>query len=235
MNIALIIAGGKGSRTGQEIPKQYLTVNDKPIIVYALENVQKMEEIDSIVIVASKGWEDFVLSYAKQFGITKLDTIVFGGETRHQSIFNGLKYIFEHYSDDDVVAITDSVRPLVPQHVFANSIRVIKEKGCCTLAVDRCADSMFSSTLGEEVEGLVNRDTLYKGQTPECGNVKTLKENYYFAEKTQIENITPTELSVKCGKRVELINGSAKSFKITTKEDIEIFKAILGVENTNLI
>ena len=235
MNIALIIAGGKGSRTGQEIPKQYLTVNDKPIIVYALENVQNMAEIDSIVVVASKGWEDFVLSYAKQFAISKLETIVFGGETRHQSIFNGLKYIFDKYEDGDVVAITDAVRPLVPQKVFANSIKVVKEKGCCTLAVDRCADSMFSSIGGEEVEGLMDRDALYKGQTPECGDVKTLKENYSFAEKNNIQNITPTELSIKCGKKVELINGSAKSFKITTKEDIEIFKAILGVKNTNLI
>ncbi len=235
MNIALIIAGGKGSRTGQEIPKQYLTVNDKPVIVYTLENVQKIQEIDSIVVVASQGWEDFVLSYAKQFSITKLETIIFGGQTRHQSIFNGLKYIFEKYSDDDVVAIADAVRPLVPQRVFVDSITTVKEKGCFTIPVDRCPDSMFSSFAGKDIEGMVNRDTLFKGQTPECGKVSALKEIYSYAQENNIDNIAPTELSFKCGKRIEMIKGSAMSFKITTKEDIEILKAILGNKSTSLI
>ena len=235
MNIALIIAGGKGSRTGQEIPKQYLTVNDKPIIVYTLENVQKMQEIDSIVVVASQGWEDFVLSYAKQFGISKLDNIIFGGETRFQSIFNGLKYIFEKYNDDDVVAITDAVRPLVPQRVFADCVTKAKQHDCFTIAVDRCPDSMFSSFEGKDIEGMVNRDTLFKGQTPECGKVSALKEIFYYADANGIDNIAPTELSFKCGKKIEMVKGSAMSFKITTKEDIEILKAILGNKSTNLI
>ncbi len=235
MNIALIIAGGKGSRTGQEIPKQYLTVNDKPIIIYTLENVQKMEEIDSIVVVASQGWEDFVLSYAKQFSITKLETIIFGGQTRLQSILNGLKYIFEKYSDDDVVAIADAVRPLVPQQVFTDSINTVKEKDCFTIPVDRCPDSMFTSVGGKYIEGMANRDTLFKGQTPECGKVRALKEIFTYAEENGIDNIAPTELSFICGKKIEIVKGSTKSFKITTKEDIEILKAILGAKNTKLI
>ena len=235
MNIALVIAGGKGSRTGQEIPKQYLTVNDKPILVYTLENLQSIEQIDSIVIVASQGWEDFVLSYAKQFSITKLDNIVFGGATRHESIYNGLKYIFTKYADEDVVAIADAVRPLVPPQVFIDSIKTVKEKNCFTLPVDRCPDSMFSSIGGELIEGLANRDTLFKGQTPECGKVCALKEIYAYAEANGIDNIAPTELSFKCGKKIEMIKGSAKSFKITTKEDIEILKAIVGAKNTKLI
>lgn len=235
MNIALIIAGGVGSRTGQEIPKQFLTVNDKPILVYTLENIQKNGCIDKIVIVASKGWEDFVLSYAKQFGIGKLDKIVIGGATRHESIHNGLKYIFENYSDKDIVAISDAVRPLVPQEIYKKAINSVLTTGSFSIAVEKCSDSMYNSECGSQVTSVMDRSTLYKGQAPECGNVLMLKEIYQLAEKNNVKNLTTTELCLKYNMAVNIINGSAKSFKITTKEDIEVFKALLNAKTSNLI
>ena len=99
-NIALIIAGGVGNRMHQDIPKQFLNVNNKPIIIYTLEAFQKHPNIDAIEVVCLKGWHDILRAYAKQFGITKLENIVSGGETGLQSIRNGLKDIAKRYHDD---------------------------------------------------------------------------------------------------------------------------------------
>ena len=82
-NIAIIIAGGSGKRTGQDIPKQFLTINDKPIIIYTLENFERNDYIDDIIVVCIDGWEHVLEAYAKQFGITKLKHIVKGGEIRY--------------------------------------------------------------------------------------------------------------------------------------------------------
>ena len=90
MNIALIIAGGSGSRMGQDIPKQFINVYDKPIIVYTLESFQKHPEIDAIEVVCIDGWHDVLWAYAKQFGIEKLKWVVSNGDTAQESIRNGL-------------------------------------------------------------------------------------------------------------------------------------------------
>ena len=103
-NIALIIAGGVGARMGQDIPKQFINVNDRPVIIYTLEAFQKHPEIDAIEVVCLDGWHDVLKAYAKQFGIAKLENIVSGGLNGQDSIRNGLLDIYKRYnSDDDVV------------------------------------------------------------------------------------------------------------------------------------
>ena len=127
-NIALIIAGGVGNRMHQDIPKQFLNVNNKPIIIYTLEAFQKHPNIDAIEVVCLKGWHDILRAYAKQFGITKLENIVSGGETGLQSIRNGLKDIAKRYhDDDDIVLIHDAIRPMVSQDIISDNIRVCRE------------------------------------------------------------------------------------------------------------
>ena len=107
-NIALIIAGGVGSRMHQDIPKQFLNVNDKPIIIYTLEAFQKHPNIDAIEVVCLKGWRDILCAYAKQFGITKLENVVTGGETGLKSIRKGLYDIAKRYQgEDDIVLNTE--------------------------------------------------------------------------------------------------------------------------------
>ena len=100
-NIALIIAGGVGARMHQDIPKQFIHVHDKPVIVYTLEQFQKHPNIDAIEVVCLDGWHDILRAYAKQFGITKLENIVSGGETGLQSIRKGLYDLQKRYHDDD--------------------------------------------------------------------------------------------------------------------------------------
>ena len=95
-NIGLIIAGGVGARMGQEIPKQFLSVNDRPVIVYTLEAFQRHPEIDEICVVCVHGWEDVLRAYARQFGIAKLDKIVTGGKNGPDSIRNGIQFIQDY-------------------------------------------------------------------------------------------------------------------------------------------
>ena len=112
-NIALLIAGGAGARMHQNIPKQFLTVNERPVIVYTLEAFQQHPEIDEIAVVCIHGWEPVLLAYADQFNITKLKYVVPGGENGQESIKNGVFELEKHYRDDDIVLIHDAIRPLV--------------------------------------------------------------------------------------------------------------------------
>ena len=109
-NIALIIAGGSGARMHQNIPKQFLTINERPVIIYTLEAFQKHADIDAIAVVCINGWEPVLLAYANQFNITKLNYIIPGGETGQESIYNGICELKKYYSDDDIVLIV-SLRP----------------------------------------------------------------------------------------------------------------------------
>ena len=129
-NIALIIAGGVGARMHQDIPKQFINVYDKPIIIYTLEAFQRHPNIDAIEVVCLDGWHDILRAYAKQFEITKLENIVSGGETGQDSIRNGLYDIVKRYhSDDDIVLIHDAIRPMVSAEIISDNIRVCRKYG----------------------------------------------------------------------------------------------------------
>ena len=133
-NIALIIAGGVGARMGQDIPKQFINVYDKPVIVYTMEAFQKHPEIDAIEVVCLDGWHDVLRAYAKQFGIAKLESVVSGGKNGQDSIRNGLYDIANRHSDkDDIVLIHDGVRPFIDEDLIRKNIETVKEKGTVIL------------------------------------------------------------------------------------------------------
>lgn len=127
MNIALLTASGTGTRTGQDIPKQFIHVNNVPIIIYTLQAFQKHKDIDEICVVILKGWEEILLAYSKQFNITKLKYIVKGGISGQASIYNGLKEISRHRSTSDVVMIHDGNRPMVSSEIISESLEVYKK------------------------------------------------------------------------------------------------------------
>ncbi len=149
-NIALIIAGGVGARMGQDIPKQFINVNDRPVIIYTLEAFQKHPEIDAIEVVCLDGWHDVLKAYAKQFGIAKLENIVSGGLNGQDSIRNGLLDIYKRYnSDDDVVLIHDAIRPMLLPEIITDNIKICREYGNaitvvpCTAAMLKTYNSIF--------------------------------------------------------------------------------------------
>ena len=123
MNIAIIIAGGCGSRMGQDIPKQFLNVNDKPILIYTLESFQKHQDVDAIEVVCIDGWHDVLRAYAEQFNITKLKWIVSGGSTGQESIRNGVYNLENICKPDDCIIIHDGIRPLVDSIMASSSLK----------------------------------------------------------------------------------------------------------------
>ena len=230
-NIALIIAGGVGNRMHQDIPKQFLNVNNKPIIIYTLEAFQKHPNIDAIEVVCLKGWHDILRAYAKQFGITKLENIVSGGETGLQSIRNGLKDIAKrYYDDDDIVLIHDAIRPMVSQDIISDNIRVCREFGNAITMIP-CTAVMLKTMDGVTSEDQIPRDNLKITQTPQTFFLKEILEVHKEAiEKGIDDSIASCSLYVELGRKLYLSIGSEKNIKLTTSEDLEIFSALLAVQ-----
>lgn len=226
----MIIAGGIGARTQQDIPKQFINVHNKPIIVYTLEAFQKHPNIDAIEVVCLQGWHDIVRAYALQFGITKLENIVNGGETGQDSIRNGLYDIAERYhSDDDIVVIHDAIRPMVSADVISDNIRVCREYGNAT-AVIPCTSVMLKTENEFASENQIPRENLKITQTPQSYYINELIEVHKEAvKKDLLPSISSCALYVEMGKKVYLSVGSEKNIKITTAEDIEMFSALAQV------
>lgn len=165
-NIALLIAGGSGNRMGQSIPKQFLTVNERPVIVYTLEAFQRHPEIDSIAVVCIDGWQSVLQAYANQFNITKLQYIVSGGKNGQDSIRNGVYELERHFKSDDIVLIHDAIRPMISADIISDCIRITKEKGNATTVIP-CAEAMLKTENGENSTGSYPRDFLKRTQTPQ--------------------------------------------------------------------
>lgn len=133
MNIALLTAAGSGTRMGQDIPKQFMTIDECPVIVYTMQAFQQHPQIDAIAVVCLKGWEIVLKAYANQYGITKLDYIFSGGDTNFQSIRNGLLGLRNNgVADDDIVLIHDGVRPLVSEDIITMNIETCCKYGYAT-------------------------------------------------------------------------------------------------------
>ena len=215
----------------QDIPKQFLNVNNKPIIIYTLEAFQKHPNIDAIEVVCLKGWHDILRAYAKQFGITKLENIVSGGETGLQSIRNGLKDIAKrYYDDDDIVLIHDAIRPMVSQDIISDNIRVCREYGNAITMVP-CTAVMLKTMDGITSEDQIPRDNLKITQTPQTFFLKEILEVHKEAiEKGIDDSIASCSLYVELGRKLYLSIGSEKNIKLTTSEDLEIFSALLAVQ-----
>lgn len=228
-NIALIIAGGVGARMHQDIPKQFINVKDKPVIVYTMEAFQKHPNIDAIEVVCLEGWHDILRAYAKQFNITKLENIVSGGETGQDSIRNGLYDIAKRYKeDDDIVLIHDSIRPMVSADIISDNIRVCRKFGNATTVIP-CTSVMLKTEDGLVSADQIPRDNLKITQTPQAFFLNELLAVHAEAIKMDLlPSIASCALYVEMGKKVYLSMGSEKNIKITTQEDIEIFTSLLA-------
>lgn len=197
-NIALIIAGGVGARMGQDIPKQFINVHDKPVIIYTLETFQKHPQIDAIEVVCLDGWHDVLRAYAKQFGISKLENVVSGGRNGQDSIRNGLYDIAERYrSDDDVVLIHDAIRPMVSADVITDNIRVCRQYGNAITVVP-CTAAMLKTYDSLSTEEQVPRDNLKITQTPQAFFLKDICEAHKRIKKHLIKESQTLLHLVQC-------------------------------------
>ncbi len=230
MNIALIIAGGSGQRMKQDIPKQFLNVHDKPVIIYTLEAFQKHPNIDRIAVVCLPGWEEILKAYAKQFNITKLNWIFPGGECGQQSLYNGIMGLHKDCNEEDVVVIHDAIRPLVSQEIISENISCCAIHGSAITTIP-CAEAMLLTEDKESAEDMIDRNSLARTQTPQSFPLKKLVWAHEEAGKRGITNsIATCTLMVELGEKIYFSSGAERNLKLTTTEDIEIFKALLQVE-----
>ena len=227
-NIAMLIAGGSGNRMHQDIPKQFLTVNERPVIVYTLEAFEKHPEIDAIAVVCIEGWEQVLWAYARQFNITKLSYVVPGGKNGQESIKNGVFELEKHYMEDDLVLIHDAIRPMVSQEIISDNIRVAREFGNAITAIP-CAEAMIQTENGIVSTCTVPREKLKRTQSPQAFRLKEICDLHRRAIEAGITNsVASCTLKIEMGEQVFFSVGSEKNIKLTTVEDIDIFKALLA-------
>lgn len=232
-NIALLIAGGSGNRMHQDMPKQFIIVNDRPVIVYTLEAFEKHPEIDAIAVVCIEGWDQVLWAYARQFNITKLQYVVPGGKNGQDSIRNGVYELERHFAPDDLVLIHDAIRPMVSAEIISDNIRVAREYGNA-ITVIPCAEAMMQTDDGVVSVGSYPRDRLKRTQTPQAFHIGDICDLHRRAlEKGLTNSVASCTLMIEMGEQVYFSAGSEKNIKLTTVEDIDIFKALLFAKRSD--
>lgn len=236
MNYAGILAGGIGRRMGRsDLPKQFLMLGSKPIIIHTIEQFLLSEEIDRIILAVPQKWktysEDLVKKYCKN---AQIDIIV-GGETRNDTILNICKHIKSKYkaNNDDIIITHDSVRPFITQRIIRENIEVCKT----TDAVDTVVpafDTIVESKDNERISNIPVRSQMYLGQTPQTFNVETFI-NVYSSLTGEEKNILTDacKMFIIKNKEVKVINGESYNIKITTPYDLKMASLMLGVEEKN--
>lgn len=233
MNIALIIAGGSGRRMNQDIPKQFLNIENRPVIIYTLEAFQRHPSIGAIEVVCLDGWTEILWAYARQFNITKLTGIVPGGGDGQASIGNGVFALKERgFSESDLVLVHDAIRPMVSHEVISDCIRQCVLHGSAIAAVP-CNTSMLTTDDKEVTSGFYDRDKLMSTQTPQAFPLKKLLWAHEEALRRGISNaVASCTMMLELGETLYFSAGSEKNIKLTTTADVDIFRALLSVRQT---
>lgn len=226
-------AAGKSIRMNTEIPKQFLHIRNKPVILYTMEAFQRHPQIDVILVVTLEAWKDMLWAYAKQYNITKLKWVVGGGNTGQESIKCGLDVLSQECSQDDVVMVHDGNRPLISDEIISDSLAVYKAHNSAVAAIP-CVEAIYKSVDGVESDVTLDRHEMFRTQTPHTYSLNKLLWAHQQAKDKKIENTTATcTLMSLLGERIFFSKGSEKNLKITTSEDVDIFEALLSEGHRN--
>ena len=228
MVFAVILAGGVGTRMGRSIPKQYIEVEGKPVLVHTLEKFQDCEIIDRITIVADNVWRDDIQNWLKQYGITKFLDFADPGATRQESVFSGVACCKKYAeTPNDIVLVHESARPLVTLDMIRRIVDGLESYDAC-IPVMPMKDAILLSKTGELIDGLLDRNQLFRGQAPESFR---LLPYYELNRQTPPEELgkflADHELCFHNGWRVHCIIGEETNFKLTTPDDIEHMISLL--------
>ncbi len=232
MNYALIIAGGSGNRMGQDIPKQFMHVDDCPIIVHTLLAFERHPDIHGIAVVCLDGWQTVLRSYANQFSVTKLKWIFKGGDSGMESIHNGIYGLHEEgCQGEDLVLIHDAVRPLLSQDIISSNIAICQKYGYAITGIC-CREAILESEDGFSTTKSIPRDKLIRTQTPQTFRLRNIIEAHEEAAVRGIENSVAscTLMAELGGREMHIVPGSEKNIKVTTVEDLEILKALMHTQ-----
>lgn len=235
MNIAVLLAGGTDPNFKMNIPKQFVNVYNRPIIVYTMEAFQRHSEIDAIMVACLSGWEKMVEAYAKQFNIDKLRWIITGGSNGQETSRLAVNELDKCCNDDDIVVIHDAIRPLVTNEVISDSIHICRKKGMGIAAVTSMDNVMLTD---DGVTGLrsISRYAFKRIQTPQTYLLGKLRRYHEEAlEQAVFGEVDTNNMVSKLGKPISLSKGSDLNIKINTVEDVEMFKALYNMINDDNI
>ena len=220
-NYVILLAGGVGKRMGTDIPKQFLEVDGKPIIVYSIENFQKNPQIEKIVVVCVKDWIDKTWELVKKYSLSKVEWIIEGGSTGHDSIRNGVFFLKDKVDPDDHIIVHDAVRPVLPQKAIDEVIRVSHEKGNASSSIE-CHPPIVYTEDHESGITDVDREHVMLTASPQAFKYSLALKCYEQAEAEDYHE------------RVYFAKGTSCNIKITRKEDLALFEALLKIPEEHL-
>lgn len=229
MTTAIILAGGSGHRMNQEVPKQFICVRDKPLIIYTLEAFQRHSQIDQILCVCLEGWQGVLTAYAKQYGITKLKWVVSGGDTGQESIRNGVYHLKGICDEKDIVVVHDGIRPLVDEAVLSDVINKCRQYGNAVTSLPY-NEQIFLKTDEYTTNRYIPRETLRRVSTPQAYLYGKILWAYQKAFRDGIGiygSSYANTMMADLGETLYFAAGSDKNIKITTQDDLVLFEALL--------
>lgn len=232
-NIAIILAGGVGSRVGAGIPKQFIEVLGKPVIVYTMQIYQQHPDIDAIEVVCHASYIDYLHEIVEKHNLTKVQWVTNGGETFQDSCMNGIHFLAGKISKDDNILIHYAAAPFTTADEITDAIRVCKEKGNAVCGIP-CFQLMGTRNEGEVSKEWVDRDKYIQITCPYCFNYGFVLNLYKEAEKKELlDKVEPhtTTLMQYMGYQLYLSKGYQSNMKITTKEDLKMFEGWILANN----
>lgn len=226
VNIAILLAAGTGSRTGLDIPKQFVKINNKYLLSYSIDSFIKSKLVDDIYIVVNEKYKEKLIEILTKEKYEKINlekNIIIGGSTRQQSVFNGLEYLKNLVSGDDIIAVHDTARAMIDEDTINECIITAKKYGS-SCAYKKAVDTI-SIMEDEYLSKTLNRDSLAVLQTPQCFKFDIIYSSHINALKNNISNSSDdTNLVSKNNYKIKLVESKKINEKITTLEDIENFK-----------
>ena len=229
MNYALIFAGGTGSRMGSDIPKQFMEVDNKPIIIHTVELFEKCEDIDGILIVCIASYINYCKDLINRFDIKKVIDVIHGGDTGQESIYNGLNYLNNNVSKNpnkDIVLIHDGVRPLIDIELINRNIECVKSNGNC-ISVAKAIETIITTNELGEMEQSIDRSKCRYAKAPQSFILNDIYKTHLRAIKDGKTNIIDSATMMSLyGYKLHTVECKNENIKITTPIDYYMFKAI---------
>ena len=236
MNYVIIIAGGVGSRLGASVPKQFVEVLGKPVIAYTMEHFQNHPDIDGIELVCVDGYQEQLKGIVTKYGINKVIKIVKGGSEYERSIMNGVSGLKGIAKSDDVIMIHWAASPFLSQDIITDNIRVCQEKGNAMSAT--YSYLLYGTNDGDCAKKSINRETFMTLSAPQSFLYKSIVDLYRKVEEKKLFDYIEahtTAFMAELGIPIYFSKGSHANIKITTKEDIDLFRGFLLAQRTKII
>jgi 2-C-methyl-D-erythritol 4-phosphate cytidylyltransferase len=228
-NIAIIFAGGKGVRMGCGIPKQFLEINGKPILIHTLELFQEHDEIDKIYVSVLEEYIKKAEKLIRKYNIDKVVKVIPGGATAQDSIYLGLKAVESENPSDSIVLLHDGVRPFVSDETISKNIESVKEKGNA-ITCTACYETILLSHEGNKVDQVPYRKETFAAQAPQSfrlGDIIAAHDEIRKVNPTYEDMVDACTIMTTLGKDVHMIPGNRGNIKVTTPEDVYMFRALI--------